>query len=376
MPVLAMIMALLAVMVMFVGIAGTLRGRISRLGIADRRRGLAVAAGGFTVAVTAFGAAVPVGVKHDDDVALRADRAVSVGATPGVPSSSADGSGQADAILTPPIPTLPPYPDPIYGADGTAGARPLLPPGPSTSGDVPQQGVDDAAGDRPRPGSVPWADPTSDAAVAGGPDTLAGLGTGGGPSGYGYGRGSADGGAQSYNGDSASGGGQDTYSGGQGYDSGQGSGGGRGYSGGQGHGGAGRGGGSSTAGAQAGPVGTPPAGGAVRPGWNASYPVAGSGAGATGGSRGGQGRGTAGPGSSAGGGAGHGGAGAGAGGAVGSGAAVPRGGIGSGTGNLPEVRVDLGEPAGGAGSVRTECGSAGGSGSLVVVADPFGSACG
>ncbi|MCK9878577.1 hypothetical protein MXD59_22905 [Frankia sp. Ag45/Mut15] len=156
MPTVAMAMALLAVMVMVTGIVGTVRGHVDRLRIPDRRRGLIVATIGFTVAVVAFGFAAPLGVHPDtdDDASLWAagdprnqlgleatgrggalGGTGSAGSTAGPDAGHPGGPGGNGVELAPPVPTLPPYPDPIYGL--TPSAPPSLVDGGSAQSAIP-----------------------------------------------------------------------------------------------------------------------------------------------------------------------------------------------------------------------------------------------
>lgn len=398
-----MIMALMAVMVMFVGIFGTLRGRVDRIGIHDRRRGLMVAAGGFAVAVIGFGFAVPVGVDRDD-VALRAD---ALTGTRDAPRASPSAGNRPGADLESPVPTLPPYPDAIYGADGIAGAVPSPPLGQPADGTTPGPlgGAAGPAGpsaelgdatDQQRPDAPYWSAPYWSAAPGDsggrgeeqGDDGTAGHGTSseygetpgrGGSSGYG--RTSGNGGSSGYGGMSGYGGygGYGGSDGPSGYGGGSGHGGGvSGYRGSPGYGGAG----GSTEGRGTGAVSRRGAGAGVPVTAAPTGPAGGPAAGAVGG-RGGSGprpaTGSGGVAADRSGGVGTrlgGGAGTGSGGGVGGRSGAPWGRSDFGAGWPPEVRVDLDQPesgpTGGAARAVGGCSAAGGPAPLVV-ADPFGS---
>ncbi|MCK9897639.1 hypothetical protein [Frankia sp. AgB32] len=188
MPVFAMAMALLAVVVMFIGIAGTLRGRIDRIGLRDRRRGLLVAAGGFTVAVAAFGFAAPVGVAPDDDTRLSADRFAD--AEFGVRLDTNDASPRPPALLVPPVPPLPAYPNPIYGTGQPTpgGTEPASPTTAVEADGAPGYGQagtgGGGAGQDDQSGSAGWGGPTGSGASAG-PDDPAASPRQPGPAGWG-----------------------------------------------------------------------------------------------------------------------------------------------------------------------------------------------
>lgn len=120
MRVFAMAMALLAVAVMLVGITGTLRGRVGWARICDRRRGLTIAAGGFTVAVTAFGFSAPAGSGGDD---VRLQPASATDSRLGLGGLSQDGNPvwpAGDAVASSPPP--PPFAAAGHGSPPSVGS--------------------------------------------------------------------------------------------------------------------------------------------------------------------------------------------------------------------------------------------------------------
>ncbi|ETA02261.1 hypothetical protein CcI6DRAFT_02250 [Frankia sp. CcI6] len=161
----AMIIALLAVMVMLIGVTGILRGRVGWAGILDRRRSGAVAAAGFTVAVIAFGLAAP-GGPTPGDVLIQADRPSSDRLVRARTDDDRDDdrwAGRREQSRSS-FPTRSTYPDPVHpvpGVPGTDGAR-TLPRLVAPSGDPDSAGGPTAPFVESRPPSSPTRPPSAD----------------------------------------------------------------------------------------------------------------------------------------------------------------------------------------------------------------------